>query len=181
MNEVFVVKELEQIKALSSPYRISIVEAFNGEEATAKHISTKIGEPHSKVNYHIKLLAKVGLLQLVKESPKYGVIEKYYQPIAKSFIIDSKITNNMSEVDKFKSAVFDRISKDFIENSRNEAVELSSKITYDGNIYLTVDEIKELNDKIAGLLEPYHDREETEGAIKCSLGVVITPLVKEKK
>lgn len=181
MNEVFVVKDLEQIKALSSPYRISIIEAFNGEEATAKHISTKIGEPHSKVNYHIKLLAKVGLLQLVKESPKYGVIEKYYQPIAKSFIIDSKITNNTGEVDKFKSAVFDRISKDFVENSRNEEIEIPSKITYDGNIYLTKDEIRALNDKIAALLEPYHDREVDEVAIKCSLGVVITPLEKEKK
>ncbi len=181
MNEVFVVQELEQIKALSSPYRIGIIEAFNGEEATAKHISAKIGEPHSKVNYHIKLLAKVGLLKLVKESPKYGVIEKYYQPIAKSFIIDSKITNNMSEVDKFKSAIFDRISKDFIENSRNELIDIPTKITYDGNLFLTKDEIKDLNEKIANLLEPYHDKESNENKIKCSLGVIITPLVKEKK
>lgn len=180
MNEVFVVKDLEQIKALSSPYRISIIEAFNGEEATAKHISSKIGEPHSKVNYHIKLLAKVGLLTLVKESPKYGVIEKYYQPIAKSFVIDSKVTNSSDEVDKFKSAVFDRISKDFIENSRNPEIDLPCKITYDSNVYMTRDEIQEINKKISELLAPYHDKEEKEHAIKCSVGMVITPLEKEK-
>lgn len=179
MNEVFVVKDLEQIKALSSPYRISIIEAFNGEAATAKHISSKIGEPHSKVNYHIKLLAKVGLLQLVKESPKYGVIEKYYQPIAKSFVIDSKITNNVDEVDKFKSAVFDRISKDFVENSRNDAITLPSKITYDGNIYMTKDEVSDLNEKISELMAPYRNQEDRKDAIKCSVGVVITPLDKE--
>ncbi len=179
MNEVFVVKDLEQIKALSSPYRISIIEAFNGEAATAKHISSKIGEPHSKVNYHIKLLAKVGLLELVKESPKYGVIEKYYQPIAKSFVIDSKITNIGDEVDKFKSAVFDRINKDFIENSRNEEITLPSKITYDGNIYLTKEEISELNNKISAILEPYRGSKDVANKIKCSAGVVITPLEKE--
>lgn len=180
MNEVFVVKDLEQIKALSSPYRISIIEAFNGEEATAKHISSKIGEPHSKVNYHIKLLAKVGLLKLVKESPKYGVIEKYYQPIAKSFVIDSKVTNSSDEVDKFKSAIFDRISKDFIENTRNPEINLASKITYDSNIYMTRDEIQEINKKISALLAPYHNQEDKEDAIKCSVGMVITPMEKEK-
>lgn len=181
MNEVFVVKDLEQIKALSSPYRISIIEAFNGEEATAKHISSKIGEPHSKVNYHIKLLAKVGLLKLVKESPKYGVIEKYYQPVAKSFIIDSQVTHNAEEVDKFKSAVFDRINKDFIENSRSSKIELPSKITYDSNIYLTKHEIKELNQKVAELLEPYHEGKDQVGKIKCSTGIIITPLDKENE
>ena len=179
MNEVFVVKDLEQIKALSSPYRISIIEAFNGEEATAKHISSKIGEPHSKVNYHIKLLAKVGLLKLVKESPKYGVIEKYYQPIAKSFVIDSQVTHNSDEVDKFKSAVFDRINKDFIENARSESVSIQSKITYDSNIYLTEEEIKVINDKISDLMEPYHNKQSDDGKIKCSVGVVITPLRQE--
>lgn len=179
MKEVFVVKELEQIKALSSPYRISIIEAFNGEEATAKHISSKIGEPHSKVNYHIKLLAKVGLLKLVKESPKYGVIEKYYQPIAKSFVIDSQVTHNADEVDKFKSAVFDRINKDFIENARSASISLPSKITYDSNIYLTESEIKTINDKISEILEPYHKKSDKHDKIKCSVGVVITPLKKE--
>ncbi|MBN2897818.1 MAG: helix-turn-helix transcriptional regulator [Clostridia bacterium] len=179
MNEVFIVKDLEQIKALSSPYRISIIEAFNGEEATAKHISSKIGEPHSKVNYHIKLLAKVGLLKLVKESPKYGVIEKYYQPIAKSFIIDSKVTNNAGEVDKFKSAVFDRINKDFLANARNEDMDLPSKITYDSNIYLTEEEIATVNDKVWAILEPYHEKKAGTKKIKCSVGVVITPLEKE--
>lgn len=181
MNEVYVVNDLDQIKALSSPYRISIIEAFNGEAATAKHISAKIGEPHSKVNYHIKLLAKVGLLKLVKESPKYGVIEKYYQPIAKSFVIDSKITNSTGEVNKFKSAVFDRINKDFLENSRNEEIELPSKISYDGNIYLTKEEIQEINNQISEILEPYHNRDEQKNSIKCSVGLVITPLEKEEK
>jgi len=78
IDEVLVVKSLEQIKALSSPYRIKIIEAFENKPASAKDISKKLGEPHGRVNYHIKTLAGVGILKLVEVQVKQGVVEKYY-------------------------------------------------------------------------------------------------------
>jgi DNA-binding transcriptional ArsR family regulator len=177
MGDVYIVKELEQIKALSSPYRISIIEAFNGEAATAKHISSKIGEPHSKVNYHIKLLAKVGLLKLIKETPKYGVVEKYYKPVAGSFIIDSKVTNNLEDISKFQSAIFNRISKDFLTAcAKSNAERNPCKLTYVGEFFATEDEMIEISDKFQEIVESYKSKEGKEGAMRCSAGLIISPV-----
>ncbi len=42
INEVLVVNSLEQIKALSSPYRIKIIETFDNKPASAKDISLRV-------------------------------------------------------------------------------------------------------------------------------------------
>ncbi len=49
MKDVLVVDDLAQLKAMSNSYRIQIIHAFEDEPATAKQISEKLGEPHSKV------------------------------------------------------------------------------------------------------------------------------------
>ena len=61
MKDILVLRELGQVKALSQPYRIKVLEAFNDESRSAKEISQCLEQPHAKVNYHIKSLEKVGL------------------------------------------------------------------------------------------------------------------------
>ena len=89
MKDVIVLKELEQIKAISQQYRLDIIEAFDSKPKTAKQIAEMLDEPHGRVNYHIKILEKVGIIELVQEVTKYGVVEKYYCPVAYKIIIDS--------------------------------------------------------------------------------------------
>jgi len=187
MKEVLVVDDLAMLKALSNSYRIRIIDAFEGKPATAKHISLKLGEPHSKVNYHIKALAKVGIIELVKEVPKYGVIEKYYLPVAKTYVLDSKtvqgddmISDSMS---KAVSALFDRIAKDFyqaIQNKKNFPKGKAPRkyINYNGDYYLTAEEAKDLNDKVSDLISDYLDEktEPRENTIRYSAATVIVPL-----
>ena len=44
MKEVMILRELEQIKAISQEYRISILETFDYKPCTAKMISDRLGE-----------------------------------------------------------------------------------------------------------------------------------------
>lgn len=188
MKEVLVVDDLEQLKALSNSYRIRIIDAFEGAPATAKQISMKLGEPHSKVNYHIKALAKVGIIKLVEEVPKYGVIEKYYMPVAKSFVLDSKVVQSkddsvMDGVGKAVTALFDRVSKDFFKAMQDRKNFPKGKaptkyVNYNGDYYLKPAEVDELNRKVNDLISDYLEDKEAArpGTIRYSAATIIIPL-----
>ncbi len=192
MKDVLVVDDLAQLKAMSNSYRIQIIHAFEGEPATAKQISEKLGEPHSKVNYHLKTLEKVGIIRLVSQKPKHGVIEKYYLPVAKTFILDSKTVQSnehlAKSIDKASVAIFDRVSKDFYQAL--EAKQSSSKkesvgqyINYNGEYYLTKEEAKDLHLKLSAFVkEELKDKEQKrKGAVRYSAATVITPLIPKLK
>jgi len=192
MKDVLVVDDLAQLKAMSSSYRIQIIHAFEGEPATAKQISEKLGEPHSKVNYHLKTLEKVGIVRLVCQKPKYGVIEKYYLPVAKTFILDSKAVQAdeslARSIDKASVAIFDRVSKDFYhaieaKQSRDKNEFVGQYITYNGEYYLTKEEAKDLHEKMNTFLkEELKDKEQKrDGAVRYSTATVITPLIAKLK
>jgi DNA-binding transcriptional ArsR family regulator len=187
MKEVLVVDDLSMLKALSNSYRIKIIDAFESKPATAKQISMKLGEPHSKVNYHIKALAKVGILELTEEVPKYGVIEKYYMPVAKTFVLDSKTVQGddtaADSMSKAVSALFERIAKDFYQAQQNTKNfpkgEAPQKfVNYNGDYYLTQEEVNALNDQVNDLISDFLEakRQKRDNTMRYSTATVIVPL-----
>jgi len=189
MKDVLVVDDLAQLKALSNSYRIQIIHAFENKPATAKQISEKLGEPHSKVNYHLKTLEKVGIVRLVCEKPKYGVIEKYYEPVAKTFVLDSKSMQSDEKMaqtmDKAILSLFDRVAKDFHLASEskkfnaNKDSTIGQYINYNSEYYLTKEEALQLHNDISTFLnDKLSDKEsKREGAKRYSVSSVISPLV----
>ncbi len=183
INEVLVVNSLEQIKALSSPYRIKIIETFDNKPASAKDISMRMGEPHGRVNYHIKTLAKVGILKLVDVSVKQGVVEKYYMPVAESIVLDSRVVNKnddheMKDMRNAGIALFEKISKEFYGTMNNRELTIPKKINYDYEFYMTEEEAETLNVKIQEVVDAYlKDKEEPrEGTHKYFTASMIIPM-----
>lgn len=161
MKEVLILKELEQIKALSSPYRIQIVEAFNNKPANAKMIADVMLESHAKINYHIKALYKVGILDLVEEIPKSGIVEKFYQPVAKSFIVDSnsmRSTDNemRDSLDQYRTAIFETISTTFYTAIEKKDRPLM-KMQLSGDLYLTEQDVLEVFERFDALIMEVHE------------------------
>lgn len=152
MKDVLVLRELEEIKAISHPYRLEILEAFGEEPLCAKQLSEILGEPHAKVNYHIKTLLSAGILELVEEKVKSGIIEKYYLPKAKMIVIDKSILSSGSEdvadtLNQVSITLFEKVSGDFYRAAEN--MEIKSKNIRIYNEYaFTEDEAKELMDII---------------------------------
>tara|TARA_Y100001933_G_scaffold261300_1_gene315734 strand:- start:870 stop:1451 length:582 start_codon:yes stop_codon:yes gene_type:complete len=189
MKDVLVVDDLAQLKAMSNSYRIQIIHAFEDEPATAKQISEKLGEPHSKVNYHLKTLEKVGIIRLVCEKPKYGVIEKYYEPVAKTFVLDSKSMQSDEKLaqtmDKASMALFDRVAKDFYQANEAKKVNTSKEstkgqyINYNSEYYLTKEEANELHNELSAFIKEKlsHKATRSDGKERYSISTVISPLV----
>jgi DNA-binding transcriptional ArsR family regulator len=69
----------DQQKLIANATRIQIIHLLKEKELTAKEVADQLGKTTGTVHYHIQLLYNGGILELVKEKKKGGIIEKYYR------------------------------------------------------------------------------------------------------
>lgn len=153
MKEILVLRDLECIKAIAHPKRIDILKAFNNLPLSAKQLSQILDEPHAKINYHIKTLYKVGILELVEEKIKSGIVEKYYYPKAKSILIDKNVINiSLEKDDETLPSKFEYIVDLFYQAVEKNLLDEENLINYN-NISLSKNELIELNNTIKYKIE----------------------------
>lgn len=151
---VRVLDNIKEIRAINDPYRQEILFAMGvlDRPATSKEIATKMNEPPSKVNYHLKVLEKYNFVELDHTENINGIIAKYYKGV--DLNLDLRVKDGESgrerEVAHMIETVFngarDQYLNRFMEISAKEDVEkkeekgmLSSTL-----LYLTVEEAEEL-------------------------------------
>ena len=81
----FVIEDIDTLKALADARRIRILEQLVHAPHTAKEVAAKLEMQPSKIYYHINLLEKHELIQVVKTRIVSGIVEKHYQAVAKSY------------------------------------------------------------------------------------------------
>ena len=151
MKEVLVLRDLDCIKAIAHPRRVDILKTFNKEPLSAKQLSEILDEPHAKINYHIKTLYNVGILQLVEEKIKSGIVEKYYYPTANNIVISRKIIDYSlgQELDEDYVSIsdFEDTIESFYDAAESGTLNGDSILECD-NVLLTEDEVSELRSTI---------------------------------
>ena len=147
MKEVLVLRDLDCIKPIAHPRRVDILKTFNKEPLSAKQLSEILDEPHAKINYHIKTLYNVGILQLVEEKIKSGIVEKYYYPTANNIVISRKIIDYSlgQELDEDYVSIsdFEDTIESFYDAAESGTLNGDSILECD-NVLLTEDEVSEL-------------------------------------
>ncbi|RAL22549.1 winged helix-turn-helix domain-containing protein [Thermoflavimicrobium daqui] len=86
MQEAYLVQLPEQATAVLHPLRGEILAQLS-EPASATEVARKIGEKPQRVNYHLKILEKVGLVRRVGTRQVKNLVEVLYQAVARSFIL----------------------------------------------------------------------------------------------
>ena len=75
-------------KALAHPLRVDILRHLGDRTASPSEIAAEIGAPLTNVSYHIRKLRSLGLIKLVRKTPKRGVIEHYYSAKPRTTVTD---------------------------------------------------------------------------------------------
>jgi DNA-binding transcriptional ArsR family regulator len=79
--------DIAQVKAVLHPLRQRLMDAFGDEPVTPSELARRVGIAASKAHYHVGVLEKAGLVRLVETRSVGSVVEKYYQPAAKNFLM----------------------------------------------------------------------------------------------
>jgi len=80
--ETFNVTELEQLRVLSDPLRMRVLNNLFQEPLTVKQVADRLEVPATKLYYHVNELERIGLVKVVETRVKSGIIEKYYRMTA---------------------------------------------------------------------------------------------------
>jgi DNA-binding transcriptional ArsR family regulator len=103
-DDVLVVDQPEQLKALGSPVRRAILIAVAEQSASITQLAKTLKLPKSTVNHHVAMLEKVGLLRVVGTRRVRAVTESFYGRAARHFHV-RPLPGEHAEVDAFLQQV----------------------------------------------------------------------------
>jgi DNA-binding transcriptional ArsR family regulator len=67
------------VKALAHPLRINILRVLQDRVASPSELADELGARLPNISYHVRILERLGLLELVKTQPRRGALEHYYR------------------------------------------------------------------------------------------------------
>jgi DNA-binding transcriptional ArsR family regulator len=82
------VTDQKYVKAMAHPLRLRILAALEHRTASPSELADDLDAPLGNVSYHVRQLHGLGLLKLVKETPRRGAVEHYYRLEARPHITD---------------------------------------------------------------------------------------------
>src|SRR5262249_14730633 len=81
---------LEQVRALSHPLRLRLLELFAARPRTTKQAAEELGETPTKLYHHVAALERAGLVRLCETRKKRGTTEKYFEAATHRVVSDAK-------------------------------------------------------------------------------------------
>src|ERR1700749_4823066 len=83
MMQITEIDDPRLVKGLAHPLRIHILRVLESRVASPSEIAEEIGAPLGNVSYHVRFLARVGLIELTSTKPRRGAVEHYYRAVGR--------------------------------------------------------------------------------------------------
>ena len=91
MKETYKIKDLDQVRLLSDPLKLQLIQAFAEAPKTTKQVAAELGESVTKLYRHVDALHDSGLLVVVEEKQKRGTVERTFRAVAQRFEADHSL------------------------------------------------------------------------------------------
>ena len=88
MVDVYFIENTAQVQAIAEPNRWRILDMLVVRSMTGSQLARALHIPRTRAHYHLKILEKVGLVELQHEGLNRGIVEKYYGAVARQFRTD---------------------------------------------------------------------------------------------
>lgn len=167
MQEHYEIENIEQLRAVADVLRLRILDILREQPMTVTQLGEKLGLAPAKVHYHVRELERVGLLKLVETREKGGILEKYYQPIARVIGVEQTLlTSPPDESVAALSAWLGQVRESFlgafkqVVEQKVEKPMLSLAFT---RLYITPDELNAAIKQIEELVRPYEQPRGVDG------------------
>ena len=88
MKQITEIDDARLVKGLAHPLRIEILRVLQDGVASPSEIAERIEAPLGNVSYHVRFLARVGLIELASTKPRRGAVEHYYRAAGRVLVSD---------------------------------------------------------------------------------------------
>jgi DNA-binding transcriptional ArsR family regulator len=72
-------------RAIAHPLRRELLRLLSEREASPSELAAEVGKPIPTVSYHVRKLANLGLVELVRTTPRRGATEHHYRAVGTTF------------------------------------------------------------------------------------------------
>lgn len=102
-------------KAMAQPLRHRVLIILREREASPKEISDELGEPLGNVAYHVRQLAKAGLIELVDTDKRHGGTQHFYRATVEP-ILDTPEAEALTQLEREagSEAIIPRVIDDIV-------------------------------------------------------------------
>lgn len=87
LEDVIVVEEPQQLRALADPFRARIITLLRQRAASTTELAEALQTPKGTVGHHLKVLERNGLVRVVRTRQVRALTEKYYGRVARLFVL----------------------------------------------------------------------------------------------
>jgi DNA-binding transcriptional ArsR family regulator len=133
-NDEIVISDVEQLKAISDPLRLRLIELASddpGRPWTAKALAEKLGTKQTKLYHHLNLLEERGFLRVAETRVVSGIVEKSYAATARSYRLEPGLLGQAAAGDKaiddMLEAVFTKSRAEIVASVRSGAIQLGER------------------------------------------------------
>lgn len=171
MLERYEIENIEQLRAIADMLRLRIIDILQKQPMTVTQLGEALGVAPAKVHYHVRELERVGLVRLVETREKGGILEKYYQPVARDIRVErSLLSAPTGEAIATISAWLGQVNNNFLGALRKELEQKGEKHEISAvlglgfsRLFITHDELRELYKQMQELFKPYESSRNIEG------------------
>jgi DNA-binding transcriptional ArsR family regulator len=145
------------VKALAHPLRVRILGVLQDRVASPSDLAEELKAPLGNVSYHVRILAQLGLLKLVKKRPRRGAIEHYYEARSRVQVSDrawGQVPNIVKEA--MIDATLDQVSSYVEQSARMGGFERAEAHLSRNPLRLDSQGWRELSKRVAELLADAH-------------------------
>lgn len=182
---VFVIRDLETLKAVSDPLRLRLFGLLQGEARTVKQLAKELGVAPTRLYYHINQLEELGLVRVAETNLVGGIIEKRYQAAVARITVDrGLLTPGAGPVDgaleTMLSAILDGVREAVRGSVRAGLIDLAQETPSERGLLLgrkwlrlTPEDAASLYDGLIKLLSDYATRSSNADADRLSYEIVV--------
>jgi DNA-binding transcriptional ArsR family regulator len=192
LKKRIVIQRVEQLKAISNPLRMQIIEALSCKPMTTKQVAAVLGKQPTRLYHHVNILKKAGLITLIRTVKKRGTTEKYFQTAAHEFTVNrgllrsgQRIPSSLNDMQGMIASQLRRTVQEVLESielkGKGRLSEGQPLILSSSRIQTTPDRIKSLNTEIHAVLKKYEIAPPGKDANEYKFTLVLYPVLSKAK
>lgn len=159
LTHEFLVDDIELLKVIAHSTRLDILQSLKHPK-TVKEIARLLKLPATKLYYHVNLMEKHGLIQVVETNIVSGIVEKKYQVVARNYRIDDQLLADQSasteNMYRMVSAMLDMTRSEIqrtMQVTQQNPFDASRGILWRSTLRLTPEQYEELYGRFQSFLD----------------------------